>query len=136
MLSTLPEFDEDGNLPPGIHHCSFDELAVRFGTGSPEREVEIAELGEFLKWAHQKSIKRILVNGSFVTSAAAPNDVDVVILPATSIHAIIPQGSFEMLWPFLQILVAADDADFEAWAPHDFATNRDGKRKGVVELII
>jgi len=93
-------------------------------------------LDEFLKWAQQKAIKRILVNGSFVTNAAAPNDVDVVILPAPSIDAIILQGSFEMTWPFLQILVAADDADFEAWATHDFATNRDGKKKGVVELIL
>jgi len=135
-MSMLPEFDDDGNLPAGIHRCSFEELAVRFGTGSPEREVEIAELDEFLKWAQQKAIKRILVNGSFVTNAAAPNDVDVVILPAPSIDAIILQGSFEMTWPFLQILVAADDADFEAWATHDFATNRDGKKKGVVELIL
>jgi hypothetical protein len=41
-----------------------------------------------------------------------------------------------MMWPFLQILVAADDADFDAWASHDFATNRDGTTKGVVELSL
>jgi hypothetical protein len=33
-------------------------------------------------------------------------------------------------------MVAEDDADFEAWAVDDFATDREGKAKGVVEVIL
>ena len=39
----LPPFDESGNLPRGIHTASIDEIADRFGHGSPEREVEFRE---------------------------------------------------------------------------------------------
>jgi len=41
-----------------------------------------------------------------------------------------------MLWPFLQVLVAADDADLEIWAIADFGTDREGRPKGVVEVIL
>ncbi len=41
----LPPFDDLGNLPPGIHPCDTDELVARFGSGSPEREIETQELG-------------------------------------------------------------------------------------------
>ena len=39
-------------------------------------------------------------------------------------------------WPFLQILVAADEADLECWANGDFGTDRWGRAKGVVEVIL
>ena len=64
----LPPFDEHGNLPPGIHRCTTEELIQHFGTGSVEREVEIQELLEFIAWAQEADIRRVIVNGSFVTS--------------------------------------------------------------------
>jgi hypothetical protein len=42
----------------------------------------------------------------------------------------------ELLWPFLQIIVAADDADLAAWATVQFATDRHKRPKGVVEVIL
>jgi hypothetical protein len=47
----IPDFDDNGNLPPGIHVCTIEELQARFGGGSPERIVEMAELIGFIKWA-------------------------------------------------------------------------------------
>ncbi len=35
--------------------------------------------------------------------------------------------SLDSIWPILQIIVAADDADFEAWATEQFGTV--GKRR-------
>jgi hypothetical protein len=77
----LPPFDDVGNLPPGIHPCTVEELVERFGSGSEERETEISELLQFIEAAKAAGIRRLLVNGSFVTGKLAPNDVDVVILP-------------------------------------------------------
>ena len=28
----IPEFDEHGNLPPGVHFCEWEEFVDRFGT--------------------------------------------------------------------------------------------------------
>ncbi len=133
----LPAFDDFGNLPPGIHRCTIDELVARFGTGSEEREAETDELLRFIAAAKSSGVRRLLVNGSYVTGKLAPNDVDVVILPGSD----YPRNSSrldaeDVIWPFLQIIVAADDADFEAWATTQFATDRKKRPKGVTELVL
>lgn len=133
----LPAFDDYGNLPPGIHFCSPEDLAARFGTGSEERIAAIGELLEFIQAAKLAGVRRLLVNGSFVTGKLCPNDVDVVVLPGTD----YPNGqqyldADEMIWPFVQIIVAADDADFEAWALHQFGTDRERRAIGVVEVLL
>jgi hypothetical protein len=103
----LPDLDHNGNLPPGIHRATAEEVAARFGTGSPEREVETTELIEFVNWAREAGLGRLLVDGSYVTSKQMPNDVDVVILPGAS----RPEQALEALesaqrWPFIHIQVA------------------------------
>jgi hypothetical protein len=133
----LPNFDENGLLPQGIHRCDVTELVARFGSGSPEREVETDELVSFLAWARRAGVARVIVNGSYVTSKRAPNDVDVVILPGAD----YPRHEFafseqEMEWPFLQVYVAMDEADLEAWSFQDFGTDRHQRLKGVVEVLL
>lgn len=133
----LPPFDDYGNLPPGIHTCTIADLVARFGSGSEEREAEISELLQFIDAAKAAAIRRLLVNGSFVTGKLAPNDVDIVILPGPDYprqHQELDDD--ELTWPFLQIIVAADDADFEAWATQQFATDRRKRSKGVVEVLL
>jgi hypothetical protein len=133
----LPDFDDDGNLPSGIHPATIEEVVSRFGFGSPEREVEVVELAAFVEWARKAGVTRLLVNGSFTTERRSPGDVDVVILPGPQTLTDPVFGSFhEANWPFLQVIVAEDDADFEAWARDDFGTDKAGLPKGVVEIIL
>jgi hypothetical protein len=133
----LPAFDDSGNLPTGIHVCTPEELAVRFGSGSEERTTEISELLQFIEAAKTAGVRRLMVNGSFVTGKLAPNDVDVVILPGPRYPGAGRRlESDELVWPFLQVIVAADDADSEAWAVKQFATDRRKRPKGVVEVIL
>jgi hypothetical protein len=133
----LPPFDDYGNLPAGIHLCTLEELAARFGSGSEERATEISELLQFIEAAKRTGVRRLMVNGSFVTGKLAPNDVDVVILPGPDYPRHGPRlDNDELVWPFLQIIVAADEADFEAWAIRQFATDRRRRPKGVVEVIL
>ena len=81
--------------------------------------------------------RRLVINGSFVTSKRQPNDVDVVVLPRFGGAGQEALSDLEpSAWPFLQILVAADEGDLERWAADDFGTDRDGRRKGVVEVIL
>jgi hypothetical protein len=134
----IPPLDDYGNLPTGIHWATLDEVVAAFGSGSPEREVQASELTEFVQWAIKAGIRRIIVNGSFVTGKLSPNDVDVIVLPGPDYPT--PMVDAEMIhdsvWPFLQIIVAADDADLERWAIDDFGTDRRQLPKGVVELIL
>ncbi len=133
----LPPFDEHGNLPPGIHRCSPAELATRLGSGSPEREVETQELLGFIDWARRAGVERLIVNGSYVTEASSPQDVDLVILPGPDYPRGQPSAfDEELTWPFLHVLVAADSDDLEAWAMRDFGTDRLGRPKGVAEVVL
>jgi len=133
----LPLFNEYGYLPPGIHPCTVVELVARFGSGSPEREVETQELLGFIDWARRAGVQRVIVNGSYATDAATPQDVDLVILPGPDYPKDQQSAVDEELnWPFLHVLVAADQADLEAWAMRDFGTDRQQRPKGVVEVIL
>jgi len=133
----LPPFDDFGNLPAGIYSCTIEEMVSRFGSGSEERETEINELLHFIDAAKKAGVRRLMVNGSFVTGRLAPNDVDVVILPGLDYPRQSRElESNELIWPFLQIIVAADDGDFESWAVKQFSTDRRRRAKGVVEVIL
>ena len=133
----LPDFDEIGNLPPGIHRATIEEVIERFGGGSPEREVEADELLYFVGWARRAGVLRLIVNGSFATATIAPNGVDLVVLPGPDYPRDQPSATdAEVRWPFLQVLVAADENDLELWAVQDFGTDRNLRPKGVVEVIL
>lgn len=125
----IPALDANGNLPPGIHQCTLDEIVARFGDGSPERQVETSQLVQFVHWARQVGVRRLLVNGSYITSKTAPNDVDLVVLPG----AVVIEAS-EVQFPFLHVQLAVDEADVEQWARVDFGEDRKGNPKGILEV--
>ena len=63
--------------------------------------------------------------------------MDLVILPAIGPEHQDALIAFEAeAWPFSQILVAADAEDLERWATSDFASDRAGRGKGVVEVML
>lgn len=130
----IPAFDDYGNLPPGIHRATIGEVRERFGDGSPEREAEMAELESFTIWALGFGIARIIIDGSFVTGRLSPGDVDVVILPGPDAN--LDELPNDLDYPFLQVIIAADASDLVAWAINDFGTDRRGRTKGVIELIL
>lgn len=72
-----------------------------------------------------------------MTDAQAPQDVDVVILPGPGYPGDQDSATKgDLNWPFLQVLIAADDEDLVAWALQDFGTDRHGRPKGVVEVLL
>ena len=40
----IPDFDEQGYLPPGVHVASLDEIEARFGRQSEVRQVQMEVL--------------------------------------------------------------------------------------------
>src|SRR6266581_446654 len=76
----IPEFNDDGYLPPGIHQATMEEIAARFGQESEIRQVQMESLRWLVDLARRAGVQRIVVNGSFVTDKLEPNDVDCVLL--------------------------------------------------------
>ena len=71
----IPEFDEEGLLPPGIHRASWDEFTRRFGK-TDQRRLLMAGLDAALENLKGAGCQTVYVDGSFVTSKEVPNDFD------------------------------------------------------------
>jgi hypothetical protein len=77
----LPPLNERGDLPPGIHPATWPEIAARFGQGTEARVRALAKLRYLYELAVRTGkLGRFLVFGSFVSNAANPRDLDVVLV--------------------------------------------------------
>src|SRR5215813_6466455 len=77
----LPAFNDEGDLPAGVHRAPLAELLERFGQGSVQRRA----VADRLKRVYQLVIStgqlaRFVVFGSFVTAKDEPNDVDIILI--------------------------------------------------------
>ena len=80
---SIPALESSGLLPPGVHDCTLEEIEVRFGSfqGSDRRPRLWAKFNAFFLEAKAASfIEVLLLDGSFVTSEPAPNDIDLVVV--------------------------------------------------------
>jgi len=77
----LPELNERGDLPEGVHAATLTEVLARFGGGSSERQAASARLARIYRLAIATGkLRYFLIFGSYVTSKQAPNDVDVILV--------------------------------------------------------
>ena len=71
----IPQFHSNGNLPPGIHLASFDEVYTRFGTNE-HRERLLIGMNDAIQSLKIAGCVLVYLDGSFVTSKEFPNDYD------------------------------------------------------------
>lgn len=131
----IPDFDDDGYLPAGIHPATMEEIAARFGQEPELRRVQMESLRWLVDLATRVGVQRLVVNGSFVTDKWEPNDVDCVLLRGPA----FPQddAADAELWaglPFIQMAVVEPE-EFKLYVEQIYATDRYGHSKGMVEVI-
>jgi hypothetical protein len=135
VVSEIPAFDDNGYLPPGIHCATLDLIAQRFGYDSELRRVQMESLRWLVGLAQRAGMLRIVINGSFVSDAYEPNDVDCALMigldyPSDAdADAELQQGL-----PFIQAEFLTDEA-FDHYVSIFFGTDRRGVAKGVVEVL-
>jgi hypothetical protein len=77
----LPEFNEVGDLPAGIHSASLEEVIDRFGASTDQRVAVTARLRKIYELALATgALDRLVVFGSYVSDVRDPNDVDIVLV--------------------------------------------------------
>jgi hypothetical protein len=72
----IPDFDENGNLPRGVHWAEWEEFVDRFGT-TPRRLRMIDGLKMAMEQLKSAGCPTIFIDGSFVTNKQNPGDFDV-----------------------------------------------------------
>ncbi|HEM61061.1 MAG TPA: hypothetical protein ENO24_02125, partial [Chloroflexi bacterium] len=72
----IPNFNEEGLLPPGVHSATLEEIKERFGRENSQRRMLFEGLTRAVRNLREAGVKRVYIDGSFVTDEPFPKDVD------------------------------------------------------------
>jgi hypothetical protein len=142
----LPDFNEEGDLPPGVHRATLTEVLARFGQGSVQRRAVANRLNRLYQLAASiGQLARFVLFGSFVTNKDEPNDVDVVLLmedefdlaSVTGEAALVFQHSeaaarlgASVFWARRSGALGGEQKMLEYWQ-----VRREGGSRGMVEIV-
>jgi len=136
----IPDFDKNGNLSPGIHEATIQEIKAYFANNMHRKKL-FEKLLKVLKILGDCSCTEVYLNGSFITLKSEPRDYDLCYEP-TGI-----KGTDE----FKQFLKTRDlrkekylgdifprlpQPTYEIDHVEDWQTDRDGEIKGIIRIIL
>jgi hypothetical protein len=143
----LPEFNQSGDLPTGVHRADMDEVATRFGRSFGQRGLVTQRLQHIYELAKRtQHLQRFVIFGSYITNKPEPNDVDVVLVmdgqfrlddcPVESSglfdHA-LAQARYgaSIFWTRPNTLIGETMNEFISY----WQIKRDGTQRGIVEVV-
>ena len=141
----LPSFNEQGDLPPGLHCATLTEVLERFGSGSVQRQA----VADRLVRLHQLAVStgqlaRFVVFGSFVTAKVEPNDIDIILLMEDTFDLACVTGEAVLVFQHMEAVarfgasmfwirrsrgLGGEQAMIEYWQ-----IRREGGQRGIVEV--
>jgi hypothetical protein len=131
----IPALNEEGYLPPGVYQATLDEVIARFGRGSEQREAQAQSLEWLAPLCRDAGVVRLVVNGSFVTSIAEPNDVDCLLFAGPAYDADSPAARLITAGlPFISVQIVFTQEDWDQFVGIIYGTDRRMMPKGVVEV--
>ena len=142
----LPAFNEEGDLPPGVHGATLSEVLERFGQGSVQRCAVADRLNRLYQLAALTGqLARFVVFGSFVTAKAEPNDIDIILLMEDTFDLAAVTGEAALVFQHLEAqarfgasvfwtrrsgAMGGEQAMIEYWQ-----VRRQGGHRGIVEIL-
>ncbi len=143
---TLPAFNEDGDLPPGVHGATLSEVLARFGQGAVQRNAVADRLTRIYQLAISTGqVARVAVFGSFITAKAEPNDIDILFLMEDTFDLSAVTGEAAVVFQHLEAhtrfgasifwtrrsgAIGGEQAMIEYWQ-----ARRKGGQRGIVEIL-
>ena len=138
----LPEFNKYGNLPAGIYKSSITCIENKFGKSSEERISLFNDFRKFLKMLSpfKKNIKRLILDGSFVTSKESPGDIDCIMIIENNFR-FIPEileelGNSKELYTIHLFTFEEKNIEICRGMLNFFSKDKDLKPKGIIEVIL
>ena len=121
----IPDLNHDGLLPPGVHSCTLDEVQARFGSFrlSDQRPRLFSALLELVAELRRSDLfAAVVLDGSFVTEVAAPNDIDLILVlkrthdwkrdPAMHEYNVLSRSRLRRRFGFDAFLAVDGDIDY------------------------
>ena len=138
----IPEFNKYGNLPAGIYKSSITCIENKFGISSEKRILLFNNYQIFLELLSpfKKKIKRIILDGSFVTSKESPGDIDCIVIIENKFRFApeIVKKLCDSKKLYNIHLFMFEEKNIESYRKilNFFSKDRDLKPKGIVEVIL
>ena len=143
-MRALPEFNERGDLPAGIHAATLEVVLAHFAA-TPRRAVIARRLERIHTLARSTGhLARFIVFGSFITAKAEPNDVDIFLLMEDSFDVSKVSSEARLVFDHAaaQNLLGASvfwirraaALGGEAATIAHWQIKRDGGKRGIVEM--
>ncbi len=126
-----------------MYVASEAEVTFRFGSSNRKRRRLVHRIRRWVELARDVRVRRLFIDGSFITAKPDPNDVDAVtLLPsdfenqiATNLDAAIELEEMLLTRRPEEIFAAEDETDWNEWVEFFSRTREaDGQRKGLVEI--
>lgn len=143
----LPAFNENGDLPLGVHGATLSEVLERCGQGSVQRCAVADRLNRLYQLAASTGqLARFVVFGSFVTAKAEPNDIDIILLMEDTFDLAAVTGEAALVFQHLEAqarfgasvfwtcrsgAMGGERAMIEYWQ-----VRRQGGQRGIVEILL
>lgn len=139
-------FDNNGDLPVGIHKAVLADVLEYFGNGTLQREIVGRRLARIYQLAQSTGqVARFIIFGSFITAKQSPNDVDIFMLMEDTFDSSQVTGEAGIIFDHLAAQNREGASVFwirrmaaiggEQAAIEDWQIRRDNKRRGIVEAI-
>lgn len=145
-MKVWPEFDDNGDLPVGVHPAMLDEVIEHFGSPTLRRRLVGQRLERIYKLVISTgAVARFVVYGSFITSKPDPHDVDVFMLMEDSFdsHQVAGEAALvfdhlaaqnmygaSVFWIRRMAAIGGEQTAIEYWQ-----IKRDKSFRGIVEVI-
>jgi hypothetical protein len=145
-MKKWPKFNNNGDLPRGIHKASLSDVIEHFGKGNFQRAILAQRLDRIYDIAVETGqTARFIIFGSFVTDKPNPQDLDIFLLmedtfdirqvagEARIIFNHMAAQNYEgasIFWLRRMAALDGEEAAIEHWQ-----IKRDGKKRGIVEVL-
>ena len=136
---SIPPIQENGELPPGEHQASLNEIETIYGCSSDRRKRLMSGLREATSNFALAGVTTLWIDGSFITDKESPNDIDgcweyTTAVDLEKLNPIFLASREDMKKEFgldffiANIIEAGSGLPF----PKFFQVNRDGYAKGIL----
>ncbi len=102
-MRTIPDFTDEGLLLPGAHEATLEELREKLGFSRRRRDL-IDGLERALTLMGGCGVRRVYLDGSFVTDKPRPGDIDECydVEPGMDLQSMYP------IWPLTAVFMSVD----------------------------
>ena len=137
---SIPPLQSNGELPPGEHFTTLNEIEAVYGCTNDRRKLLIRGLREAALNFSEAGVQRLWVNGSFVTDKEEPNDIDGCweYMPSVNLEILdsvfLQHSRSAMKAKYCLDFFIANiiEADSGLPFPKFFQFNREGEPKGIL----